>query len=55
MFSVSPPPSNPQNCLKLTASGDVDGTMLEALEDYVKAEATFGHYRSDARASENFA
>jgi len=28
--------SNPHNYLKLIASGDVDGTMLEALEDYVK-------------------
>jgi hypothetical protein len=30
--------SNPQNYLKLVASGDVDGTMLEALEDYVKRQ-----------------
>jgi hypothetical protein len=30
--------SNPQNYLKLIASGDVDGTMLEALEDYVKRQ-----------------
>jgi hypothetical protein len=26
------------NYLKLIASGDVDGTMLEALEDYVKRQ-----------------
>jgi hypothetical protein len=30
--------SNPQSYLKLIASGDVDGTMLEALEDYVKRQ-----------------
>jgi hypothetical protein len=30
--------TNPQNYLKLVASGDVDGTMLEALEEYVKRE-----------------
>jgi hypothetical protein len=30
--------SNPHNYLKLIASGDVDGTMLEALEDYVKRQ-----------------
>jgi hypothetical protein len=30
--------SNPQNYLKLVASGDVDETMLEALEDYVKRQ-----------------
>lgn len=30
--------TNPQNYLKLIASGDVDGTMLEALEDYVKRQ-----------------
>jgi hypothetical protein len=30
--------SGPQNYLKLIASGDVDGTMLEALEDYVKRQ-----------------
>jgi hypothetical protein len=30
--------SNPQNYLKLIASGDVDGAMLEALEDYVKRQ-----------------
>lgn len=30
--------SNQQNYLKLIASGDVDGTMLEALEDYVKRQ-----------------
>jgi hypothetical protein len=30
--------SNPQNYLKLIASGDVDETMLEALEDYVKRQ-----------------
>lgn len=29
---------NPQNYLKLIASGDVDETMLEALEDYVKRQ-----------------
>jgi hypothetical protein len=28
--------SNQQSYLKLIASGDVDETMLEALEDYVK-------------------
>jgi hypothetical protein len=28
--------SNPQNYLKLIASGEVDATMLEALQDYVK-------------------
>jgi len=30
--------SNPHNYLKLVASGDVDETMLEALEDYVKRQ-----------------
>jgi len=30
--------SNPQNYLKLIASGEVDETMLEALEDYVKRQ-----------------
>ena len=30
--------SNPSNYLKLVASGDVDETMLEALEDYVKRQ-----------------
>jgi hypothetical protein len=30
--------SNPQNYLKLVASGDVDETTLEALEDYVKRQ-----------------
>ncbi|WP_050423632.1 hypothetical protein, partial [Bradyrhizobium tropiciagri] len=30
--------TNPQNYLKLIASGDVDATMLEALEDYVKRQ-----------------
>ena len=30
--------TNPQNYLKLVASGDVDGTMLEALEEYVKRQ-----------------
>jgi hypothetical protein len=30
--------SNPHNYLKLIASGDVDETMLEALEDYVKRQ-----------------
>jgi hypothetical protein len=30
--------SNPQSYLKLIASGDVDETMLEALEDYVKGQ-----------------
>jgi hypothetical protein len=30
--------SNPQNYVKLIASGDVDATMLEALEDYVKRQ-----------------
>jgi len=30
--------TNPQNYLKLIASGEVDETMLEALEDYVKRQ-----------------
>ncbi len=30
--------SGPQNYLKVIASGDVDDTMLEALEDYVKRQ-----------------
>lgn len=30
--------SNPQNYLKIVASGDIDETMLEALEDYVKRQ-----------------
>ena len=30
--------TNPQNYLKLVANGEVDGTMLEALEDYVKRQ-----------------
>ena len=30
--------TNPQNYLKLIASGDVDESMLEALEDYVKRQ-----------------
>jgi hypothetical protein len=30
--------TNPQNYLKLIASGDVDETMLDALEDYVKRQ-----------------
>jgi hypothetical protein len=30
--------TDPQNYLKLIASGDVDETMLEALEDYVKRQ-----------------
>jgi hypothetical protein len=30
--------TNPQNYLKPVASGDVDETMLEALEDYVKRQ-----------------
>jgi hypothetical protein len=30
--------NSPANYLKLVASGDVDGTMLEALEDYVKRQ-----------------
>ena len=30
--------SNPHTYLKVIASGDVDGTMLEALEDYVKRQ-----------------
>jgi len=30
--------TNPQNYLKLVASGEVDGSMLEALEDYVKRQ-----------------
>ncbi|HTT82977.1 MAG TPA: hypothetical protein VMF67_05825 [Rhizomicrobium sp.] len=28
----------PGQCLELVASGDVDDTMLEALEDYVKRQ-----------------
>ena len=30
--------TNPQNYLKLIASGDVDESMLEALEDFVKRQ-----------------
>jgi hypothetical protein len=30
--------ANPQNYLKLIASGNVDETLLEALEDYVKRQ-----------------
>lgn len=30
--------SNPQQYLKIIASGDVDETMLDALEDYVKRQ-----------------
>jgi hypothetical protein len=30
--------TNPQNYLKLVVSGEVDGTMGEALEDYVKRQ-----------------
>ena len=30
--------SNPQQYLKLVASGDVDETMLDALEDYVRRQ-----------------
>jgi hypothetical protein len=30
--------TNPQNYLKLVASGEVDETMLEAHEDYVKRQ-----------------
>jgi hypothetical protein len=30
--------SDPQNYLKLIASGEVDETMLEALEDFVKRQ-----------------
>ena len=30
--------TNPQNYLKLIASGEVDETMLDALEDYVKRQ-----------------
>jgi hypothetical protein len=30
--------TNPQDYLKLIASGDVDETMLDALEDYVKRQ-----------------
>lgn len=30
--------SNPQQYVKLVASGDVDGTLLEALEDFVKRQ-----------------
>ena len=33
-----PEESNPQSYLKLIASGEVDETMLEALEDYVKRQ-----------------
>lgn len=30
--------SNPTQYVKLVASGEVDGTLLEALEDYVKRQ-----------------
>jgi hypothetical protein len=30
--------NNPQQYLKLIASGDVDDSLLEALEDYVKRQ-----------------
>jgi hypothetical protein len=30
--------TNPQNYLKLVVGGEVDGTMCEALEDYVKRQ-----------------
>jgi hypothetical protein len=30
--------TNPQNYLKLVVGGEVDGTMGEALEDYVKRQ-----------------
>ena len=30
--------TNPQNYLNLIPSGDVDETMLDALEDYVKRQ-----------------
>ena len=30
--------TNPQNYLKLVVGGEVDGTMYEALEDYVKRQ-----------------
>lgn len=30
--------TNPQNYLKVVASGEVDDTLLEALEDYVKRQ-----------------
>jgi len=30
--------TNPQNYLKLIVSGDVDETMLDALEDYLKRQ-----------------
>jgi hypothetical protein len=30
--------TNPQNYVKLVASGDVDDSLLEALEDYVKRQ-----------------
>jgi hypothetical protein len=30
--------TNPQNYLKLCVSGEVDETMLDALEDYVKRQ-----------------
>ena len=32
--------ANPQNYLKLVASGEVDETMLEAQEDYVNRQKT---------------
>jgi hypothetical protein len=54
--------SNPQNYLKLVASGDVDETMLEALEDYVKrqkkrlvtkAAANVGHDADGSASAES--
>jgi len=30
--------TNPENYLKLLARGEVDGSVLEALEDYVKRQ-----------------
>ena len=46
--------TNPQNYLKLVVSGEVDGTMGEALEDYVKRQKRrLGiHRQSKERLSE---
>jgi hypothetical protein len=30
--------NSPQTCVKLIAGGEVDDTLLEALEDYVKRQ-----------------
>jgi hypothetical protein len=36
--SFSTEESNPQQYLKIVASGEVDETLLDALEDYVKRQ-----------------